>query len=359
MRFHVVSLPHTQTTRAFSVCAYTEKVRKFCMMMKALGHTVYLYAGEKNEAPCDELVTCIGEDQRAVAAGPEYVWASFDASLPHWRAFNAAAAAGIKARAQPRDFVCVIAGIAHKPIADALPDMMTVEFGIGYGGTFAKFRVFESYAWMHTVYGAQSHNNPHSIDGQWFDAVIPGYLDPADFPFRSERNRDDYFLFVGRLTERKGYTIAQEVCQRLGKRLLLAGPGIMQGYGEHVGVIGPEERGRLMSGARALFAPTIYVEPFGNVAIEAMACGTPVIATDWGAFTETVVDGVTGFRCRTLSQFMDAATKVGDLDAQMIRRRVVQNYSLDAVGRKYHDYFERLSSLWGDGWYAHADRAAA
>ena len=54
MRFHVVSLPHTNTTESFAVCAYTEKVRKFCIMMKALGHTVYLYAGEQNEAPCDE-----------------------------------------------------------------------------------------------------------------------------------------------------------------------------------------------------------------------------------------------------------------------------------------------------------------
>ena len=59
MRFHVVGLPHTQTTKEYVNCAFTEKVRRFCLMMKDLGHEVYLYAGEENEAPCDELITCI------------------------------------------------------------------------------------------------------------------------------------------------------------------------------------------------------------------------------------------------------------------------------------------------------------
>ena len=64
MRFHVVSLPHTNTTKDFVWCAYTEKVRRFCNMMKSLGHTVYLYAGTKNEAEVDELITCISEEDR-------------------------------------------------------------------------------------------------------------------------------------------------------------------------------------------------------------------------------------------------------------------------------------------------------
>ena len=63
MIFHVVSLPHTQTTSAYVHCAYTEKVRKLCNMMKSLGHTVYLYASEENEAECDELITCITKEE--------------------------------------------------------------------------------------------------------------------------------------------------------------------------------------------------------------------------------------------------------------------------------------------------------
>lgn len=348
MRFHVISLPHTHTTSEFSACAFTVKAINFGRMMKALGHHVTLYAGERNEAPCDELVTCISETSRASIVGTKH-YTEADWQHPLWREFNARVIGNLRDRIQPQDFICVIGGKAHKSIADAFPNHLTVEFGVGYGGVFSRFRVFESYAWMHMHYGAATGGDPCRADGQWYDAVIPGYLDPAAFPFRADK--DDYYLFVGRLIDRKGYAIAQDVCERLGKRLILAGPGEQKGYGEFVGVVGSEERGRLMAGAKALFAPTVYVEPFGNVAIEAMMCGTPVIATDWGAFTETVVPGVTGFRCRTLAEFCDAAQRAGELPPEAIRERALNRYSLAVVGKQYVCYFERLMSLWGRGWY--------
>jgi len=350
MRFHVVSLPHTQTTEEYSVCAYTEKVRKFCAMMKSRGHTVYLYAGEENEAYCDELITCISEQDRKVVVGDShYVYASFDFTKPHWISFNNKVIEGIKQRAKPRDFICIIAGIAHKQIADAFPTMLTVEFGIGYSGTFSNFKVWESYAWMHTCYGSRNAE-PSNIDGIWYDAVVPGYFEVEKFPFGAEK--DDYYLFIGRLTERKGFQIAADVCKTIDKRLILAGPGDPPSYGEYVGVVGPEERGQLMSKARAVFVPTIYIEPFGNVAVEAMACGTPVITTDWGAFTETVIPGVTGYRCRTQKEFITAAKNVHKLNPKKIRKHAIKNYSLPVIAKKYEQYFERLSTLWGKGWYA-------
>lgn len=351
MRFHVVSLPHTNVTPAFSACAYTEKVRKFCLMMAPRGHTVYLYAGTETTAPCHELVTCISEADRqtAVRGSDHYVNASWDNTRRHWRVFNAAAAEAIRARYQPGDFLCVIGGLAHKPIADAVHEAMAVEFGIGYGGTFARFRVWESYAWMHTCYGSGARN-PHELDGHWFDAVIPNYFDPSDFPFRSRKS--DYVLYVGRMIDRKGIHTATQVCATAGARLVMAGPGTPPAGVEYAGVIGPAERGKLMSEARALIAPTHYIEPFGGVAVEAMLCGTPVIATDWGAFTETVVPGVTGFRCRMARDFVHAIEHAADLEPRRIRQHALRRYSLKAVAPQYEAYFERLSTLYGAGWYA-------
>lgn len=351
MIFHVCALPHTHTTVDYVSCAYTAKVINFCRMMKDRGHTVYLYGGEQNEAPCDKHIVCVTEADRAAHVGDKhFTSASFDYNLPFWRNFNAKVVAGIlENRHDKTDFICVIAGYAQKQIADSLPDMMTVEFGVGYGGSFSKYKVFESYAWMHLCYGAARGGDPHGVDGNWWDVVIPGYLDPAQFPFSAEK--DDYYLFIGRLIDRKGYRIAADVCFDLGKKLIVAGQGEPPLGCEYVGVVGPEERGRLMSRAKAVFVPTIYIEPFGNVNTEAQACGTPVITTDWGAFTETVVDGVTGFRCRTFGEFKRAAQKVGDLDSHVIRNRAVSKYSLDTIGKQYEDYFARLLHLWDRGWY--------
>lgn len=350
MRFHICALPHTCVTTDYLSCAYTAKVLNFCRMMKDRGHTVFLYGGEQNEAPCDEHIVCVSESDRAAHVGDKhFTSASFDYSLPFWTNANAKVAAEIAKRAEKTDFICIIGGYAQKQIAESLPNMIIVEFGVGYGGSFSKYRVFESYAWMHLCYGAARGGDPHGVDGQWWDTVIPGYLDPAMFPFSEEK--DDYYLFIGRLIDRKGYRIAADVCFDLGKKLVVAGQGEPPVGCEYVGVVGPEERGRLMSRAKAVFVPTIYVEPFGNVNIEAQACGTPVITTDWGAFTETVIDGVTGYRCRTFGEFKRAAQNVDKLNPHVIRSHAVARYSLPVIGKKYEEYFERLLHLWDKGWY--------
>ena len=223
MRFHVVSLPHTQTTLDYTACAFTEKVRKFCIMMKNMGHHVTLYSGDQNQAPCDEHVQCYTEADRLEAVGPfHYTMASFDSSKPHWVRFNNKVIQELAPRLEQQDFICIIGGYSNKPIADAYPSHMTVEFGIGYPGTFAKYRVFESYAWMHTVYGAEARL-ASAADGRFFDAVIPAYIEQELFPFVEEP--DDYYLFMGRLTERKGYQIAADVCKHMGVELLIAGQG--------------------------------------------------------------------------------------------------------------------------------------
>lgn len=348
MRFHVVGLPFTQTNEEFPACAFTMKVRKFCKMMHAAGHTVFLYSGVENTTPCTEHVACISEDDRvALLDGAHYTMGRFDASLPQWDKFNQTVVREISKRAEQRDFICVIGGTAHKPIADALPDMMTVEFGIGYPGTFADYRVFESYAWMHSVYGTTT-TNAATLDGRWFDAVISGYVDPDEFTMGP--GDGDYYFFIGRLIERKGYQIAADVCKHLGVRLIIAGVGTPPSYGEYVGPVGLE-RADYYRHAKATFAPTQYIEPFGTVVPEAQMCGTPTITTDWGAFPETVVDGVTGYRCRTFGEFVEAAIAAPALDREIVRQRALEKFSLESVAVQYERYFARLSTLWDEGWY--------
>jgi glycosyltransferase involved in cell wall biosynthesis len=262
-------------------------------------------------------------------------------------------------RIRPRDFICLIGGNCQKPVADAFPQNMSVEFGIGYTGVFSQYKVFESYAWMHHVYGLQKNGNGNS-----YDTVIPNYFDPEDFPYSEEK--DDYYLFIGRLISRKGPHVAHEVCKRLGAKLILAGQGVTKnkdgtiasteialegGDVEHVGTVDVKQRGELMSRAKAVFVQTQYIGPFEGVHAEAMMCGTPVITTDWGVFAETVLDGYVGFRTRTLGEAIWAAQNVDSLHNDAIRQYAIDRFSLHNVKHRYQDYFKQLLGLWDEGWY--------
>lgn len=347
MTLHVVSLPHTQTTKAYSTCAYTEKVRKFASMMTKRGHKVFLYAGDQNEAECTELVSCTTRVmQREFGfSGPEdYLKIDFNLNGAIWQSFNSIVVSKIKKRIQPQDLICVITGLPTVPIAQAFPDNLTVEFGVGYSGIAHNHRVFESYAWRNYVYGY------HKLDGAFYDTVIPNYFDIQDFPYAAKK--DNYYLFIGRLNANKGLNIAQDVCERLRLQLKVAGPGDFSGYGEYIGVVGPKERGELMSKAMATFVPTMYVSPFEGVHIESLLCGTPVITTDFGVFSETVEQGVNGFRCTTLQEFMDATKAIDLLSPLDIAADARTTYSTEAVAIQYEQYFEKLLTLYGDGWYS-------
>lgn len=352
--FHVVNLPHTQTTAEYTHCAYTQKVRKFCNMMTDLGHDVILYASEENEARVKELVTVITKDkQREIFGDNDHTKNYFNITWgihdPGWVEMNSNAIRAIASRIQPRDFICVIGGVCQQIIADAFPNNQAVEYGIGYTGTFSKFRVFESYSHLHMVHGLQNDE----LHGNFYETVIPNYYDIEEFPFAKEK--DDYFLFIGRLNTDKGYPIAQEVCQKLGKRLILAGQGNFSGYGEHVGVVGVEKRGELMSKAKAVFVASTYIEPFGGVHAEAMLSGTPVITTNFGVFTETVENGVNGYRCDVFRDFVAAAKaceKFTPAKREKLRKAAQKRFGTHEVAKQYDAYFNRLYDLWGDGWYA-------
>lgn len=336
MRFHLPALPGQPVTRENSICAFTQKVRKFAEMMVPRGHEVIIYGDPEYDVNTTEYVPCY----------PSCNPPPFNPAA--WGPFNQAALEEIRKRAEPKDFLGIMGGLCQKYLTDNL-NLLASEYGIGYAGCYHDFKVFESYAWMHTVYGQQRGSD--KADGSFFDAVIPAYFDKDDTVFQKEK--EDYLLFIGRMTQRKGVQVAVDTAKHLGAKLLLAGAGEFEPeYGEVLGPVGPDERWKLMAGAKAVFAPTLYIEPFGCVAVEAQLCGTPAITTDWGAFVETVEDGVTGNRCRTLAEFVAAIENLDALaSSQEIRDRAVRLYTYDTLAPEYEKYFERLSTLRNKGWY--------
>lgn len=359
-RVHIVALPHTLLTQAYDWCAYTAKVRRFITMLHLGGHEPIVYGPDIRDENVDRLSSqyfpiVTETDRKEWFDAPEWpsdkVFDRWEVDDITWRTMNERAAALIRINWQPGDVLGLIGGLCQQQILTDLTDLapLTCEWGIGYSGVIpGTHRVYESYAWMHHV-SARIGND----DIRFYDTVIPNCYDPAEF--QVSHAPGDYLLFVGRPTSRKGLAVVADIARRSDLPLVVAGqPGADFGdlRHEHVGVVTGREKAELFAGARALLCPTIYLEPFGGVAVEAMMSGTPAIATDWGAFTETIQHGRTGFRARTLRQFLDAVDRAVDLDRAAIADYARTTYSLARGSIQYDNYLRDLSSLYAEGWYA-------
>ena len=96
----------------------------------------------------------------------------------------------------------------------------------------------------------------------------------------------------------------------------------------------------------------MYLEPFGGVNVEAMLCGTPALTSDWGGFPETINHGITGYRCRTIDDYVWAGKYgVDKINPADCRKWAITRYSLDRVRWMYQEYFFKLQDLWTEGWY--------
>ena len=363
-RFHVLGVPHTKTTTEYNACAYTQKVFKFCKMMGSRGHEIIHYGVEGSEPPFSEQVDVVPDSTfREV-----YGWYPFrqrvfknDTGDKCYTTFYRNAIDEINRRKRPMDFILPFWGFGVKPVCDAIPDLITVEPGIGYAGGFANYRIYESYAVMHADYGVHS---VQYCEPQWYWRVIPNYFDLADFDFNPDfesRLKDPYFLFLGRVCEAKGIHIAMDICRKLSVRLVVAGQ-LSDEYAdfewpdfvEYVGYADIAKRTELMRNAVALIMASTYVEPFGGVQVETMLSGTPTITTDWGAFPMNSLNGVTGYRCSTFDGFLRAALDCLDGKIRPENcRSMGERFSLENVAPMYEEVFGDIRHLFdgSGGWY--------
>jgi glycosyltransferase involved in cell wall biosynthesis len=191
---------------------------------------------------------------------------------------------------------------------------------------------------------------------RWVATVHHG-MPPDEYTPRFETG--DYLAFLGRISPEKRVDRAIEVARRAGLPLRIAAkvdesdseyyeteiaPLLEADHVEFVGEVGGSEKEEFVRHARALLFPIDWSEPFGLVMIEAMACGTPVIAYPFGSVPEVIRDGESGFIVETIDGMVEAVGRIDEVSRERCRRAFEERFTADRMARDYVAVYEHLTA---------------
>lgn len=377
---HLCGIFHTIHNQEFSHCAFSGKALRFSKMMQARGYRVIEYANEGSESEAHEKIVMLtrAEYDRHYPKKAPHEFHGSDAKwgVKGWPLFNQRLIVELAKRLVPGDIICHPFGHSHRSLPEVFPQYAHTETGIGYPDKpFGCWRIFESNAWRHyhwgrddldaTLRGSPGMNRSYS----W---VIPNYFDLDDWPVSQPDDQEDYVLYMGRITSEKGMRTIVAMIRAMAKlpnppTFVFAGQGdyeklvkdqvFAQPHPGNQGVklkyVGPvlgRQRAALVGRARCMVMPTEFIEPFGGAGVEGMLTGTPLLASGFGAFTETVIPGFNGFHCNTLGDWVEGVKQCIDLDRGEIREHAQMHFSLETCGEKYDRAFREISELSREGW---------
>ena len=342
-RLHILANPHGITDLRYRMEPFNIAVAKMITNLLPRGYEIVHYGHELSAVDC-ETVPVIHSNE-VYPRGEDDLFEHNPAVV---KIFARRVNEQLIRRCRPGDLVLCFYGIDHQEAVSGITKAKIVEPSIGYRPecVFAPYRVFTSQAQMHYYYGQKNM----LLEPSWFDAVIPNAFTPTEFEYSDTKS--DYCLYLGRISADKGIHLAIQMTEQTGQRLIIAGPGDLsalnyQSVPGHVtmhGYANVEQRRKLLRDARVLIAPTHYLEPFGNIVVEALMSGTPVITTDWGGFVDTNIHGVTGYRCRDFAGFLDAMQSIDSIDHKACRNWAMANFSETVVHDQFDKYFQRVAN---------------
>jgi len=216
----------------------------------------------------------------------------------------------------------------HQPLFDTFSSVPVVSI------SNAQRRPLPQAGWVRTVH----HGLPERL-------LMPKPIKPS------------YFAFLGRIAPEKGIDRAISIARHCGVPLKIAAkvdnvdrkyfdeqiqPMIKPGNVEYIGEINDKEKSEFLSGAIVLLVPIDWPEPFGLVMIEAMACGTPVIAFNRGSVPEVIDDGLTGFIVEDINGAIGAVDRLGQLSRERIRKRFEERFTARRMAQDYLSVYRSL-----------------
>lgn len=190
----------------------------------------------------------------------------------------------------------------------------------------------------------------------WQDTVYHG-ISPSLFSYNSTPG--DYLAFLGRISPEKRVDRAVEIAERSGLPLKVAAkvdpvdqeyfdttvkPLFEADYVDFVGEIGEREKEDFLGNARALLSPIDWPEPFGLVLIEALACGTPVIAFPHGSIPELIEDGVSGFVVDTVDEAVEAVRRLPEISRRTCRQVFEERFTAARMVQDYLQVYEQVQA---------------
>ncbi|HEX8862871.1 MAG TPA: glycosyltransferase, partial [Actinomycetes bacterium] len=191
-------------------------------------------------------------------------------------------------------------------------------------------------------------------DLRWV-GMVHNAIPVDDYPF--QEGKEDFCLFLGRVNPEKAPDLAIRAAREAGLPIVLAAKcsepeeqayfedrvkPLLGDDAEWFGQADNDQKQDLLARARCLVFPIQWNEPFGIVMVEAMACGTPVVALDRGSVPEVVVDGVTGYIRRDADQLPEAIGRVGELDPAACRRHVKERFDVPVMVSGYEQVYHHM-----------------
>lgn len=316
----------------------TERVLDaLCRGLAQLGHDVLLYTTGDSSCPVAKEWTyerSVGVEHIAPATEVRHVIDGYDAAV-EWGA----------------DIVHdhTITGLVWAAHLPTLP-VITTNHGPFEADLAAVYRSIAGRVPIIAI----SHHQASTSRGIPIAAVIHHGVDVEAVPIGS--GNGDYALCLGRMSPDKGIHIAINVARRAGIPLRIAAKmrepdervyfaervkPLLGGDVEYVGEIGGDAKHQLLADARCLLNPIAWSEPFGMVMVEALAAGTPVIGTPFGAAPEIVDDGLTGFLRTDEDSLVTAVAKLDEIDRAACRRAVEERFSMQRMAADHVAAYER------------------
>jgi glycosyltransferase involved in cell wall biosynthesis len=230
------------------------------------------------------------------------------------------------------------------------PGTIAIECGVGWDAPpWGPWRVYESEAWRHYSFGR--YPAKQTLEHRRNSWVIPWAFDHGQWELGA--GAGGYVSYLGRIAFDKGIRELLEMARaRPSVRFKVASEdGALPDCPPNVSFVGPiygTDRSKFLGDAVAHLCATEYVEPLGGTAIEAMLCGTRVIASNYGGFTETIIDGMTGRLCSSVAEMLaalDEALAAPSFARPVIRTAAVNGFSINAALPKWRRALEQMRAL--------------